>query len=620
MARKLIGSMRWSSLKSWFTDPKNDGWIIRRLLVDYGRNETKPYIVALALGAVAAATTAFTAYVVGTVVNQAYVSKNFAGIAGLAIVIVVVFVLKGFAMYGASVIMARIGYRITGALQRQMFDKLLLEGIGYFSNRHSTQLLAKLTRGARAASSVLQMVVNSMSRDLLTIIGLATVMVIQDPLMSVIGFVVMPPAVYFVRGLMRRTRDLGRGELKSGMRIYETIQETIRGFPVVKAFTLEEVMRSRVHDSITGIQEKQNKLAQIENRASPIMESLGGVAIALVLLYGAYRVIELGATPGEFVSFITAFLLAYEPAKRIARLHVNLTRTLVAVRSLFEILDTPPLEPDEPHTGNYRIEKGRVRFDNVEFAYNPSEPVLRRLSFVAEAGQMTALVGHSGGGKSTIVSLILRFYQPQAGTIEIDGVDIRQIPRQALRKQIAYVGQDIFLFNGTIAENIGFGKLGASREEIEAAAKAAFAHDFITGFAEGYDTEVGEGGAKLSSGQRQRVAVARALIRNAPIILLDEATSSLDSMAEREVQMAIDKLREGRTCLAIAHRLHTIVQASRICVIESGRIIESGTHSDLMRKNGFYAEMFRLQSEDKPNGDGAAVVVKPEPAETAFQR
>ena len=610
--------MRRLSLKSWFTNPASDGWIIRRLLIDYGRNEAKAYVTALALGAVAAATTAFTAYIVGTVVNQAYVSKNFAGIAGLAVVIVVVFALKGLAVYGSSVILARIGFRITAALQRQMFDKLLLEGLGYFSNRHSTQTLAKLTRGARAASNVLRMVVNAMGRDLLTVIGLAAVMFIQDPLMSILGFVIMPPAVYFVRGIMRRTRDIGRSELRSGMKIYQTIQETIRGFPVVKAFTLEEIMRKRVRDSIDRIQKKQNTLAQLENRAGPIMDTLGGVAIALVLLYGAYRVIELGATPGEFVSFITAFLLAYEPAKRIARLNINLTRSLVAVRHLFEIIDSPPLEPDEPDIGNVTIGPGRIRFDNVEFAYKSSEPVLRQLSFVAEAGLMTALVGHSGGGKSTIVSLILRFYQPQAGIIKIDGIDIQQIPRRSLRRQIAYVGQDIFLFDGTIAENIAFGKLGATRDEIEAAAKAAFAHDFIVNFAEGYDTEVGEGGAKMSSGQRQRIAVARALIRNAPIILLDEATSSLDGKAEREVQMAIDRLREGRTCIAIAHRLHTIAQADQICVIEGGRIIESGRHSDLMRKGGYYAEMFRLQSEERPRGDGTAVAVTAEPAEAAI--
>jgi subfamily B ATP-binding cassette protein MsbA len=593
-----------SSLKNWFTDPEQDGWIIRRLLVDYGRNETKPYIAALACGAVAAATTAITAYVVGTVVNQAYIDKNFGGIVTLAFLIIVLFAIKGIAVYGSSVIIARIGYRITAELQRQMFDKLLVEGLGYFSDRHSTQLLTKLTRGARAASAVLRMLVNSMGRDLLTIIGLGSVMVIQDPFMSALGFIALPVSVYFVRGIMRRTRDIGRGELKSETRIYEVIQETIRGFSIVKAFGLEEVMRGRVSDSIARIKQKQNKLAALENRSGPIMEALGGMSIGLVLLYGAYRVLELGATPGEFVSFITAFLLAYEPAKRIARLNVTLTRSLVAVGSLFEILDSPAQEVEEPTVADHKFGKGSLQFRDVEFAYK-TEPILRRLSFVADAGKMTAFVGHSGGGKSTIVSLILRFYEPQSGRIEIDGVDVKNIPRRALRSQIAYVGQDIFLFNGTISENIGFGKLGASEEEIEAAAKAAFAHDFITTFEDGYATKVGEGGARLSAGQRQRIAVARALIRNAPIILLDEATSSLDSKAEREVQMAIERLRKDRTCIAIAHRLHTIMQADQILVVEEGHIIERGSHPELMRKNGLYAEMFRLQSEDRLKGDPA---------------
>jgi ATP-binding cassette, subfamily B, bacterial MsbA len=591
------------SLKSWFTDPEKDGWVIRRILTDYGYGQTKSYVLALALGAAAAACTAGTAFIVGTVVNQAYVDRNLQSIAALAVFIIIVFIAKGLAMYGSNVLLARIGFQIVAEMQRRLFDKLMVEGLGYFANRHSTQLLTKMTRGARAAADMLKMVVNSLGRDLLTLIGLAAVMLIQDPRLAILGFFIMPPAVYFVRGLMRRTRDIARGELGGSMKIFETIQETIRGFAVVKAFTLEQVMRKRIRTQIESVESKQYKLSRIENRASPIMEALGGIAIALVLLYGGYSVIELGATPGEFVSFITAFLLAYEPAKRIARLHISLTRNLIAVRTVIEILDSTPLEREEADAEVVALGRSRITFNNVEFAYKSGEPVLRGISFVAEAGQMTALVGHSGGGKSTVVSLILRFYDPKSGTIEIDGVDISQIPRRALRKNIAYVGQDIFLFNGTVKENIAFGKLDATEDEIVAAAKSAFAHDFITGFAEGYDTEVGEGGAKLSSGQRQRIAVARALIRNAPIILLDEATSSLDSKAEREVQMAIDRLREGRTCIAVAHRLHTITQASLICVVEQGRIIESGTHRELMHRNGFYAEMFRLQSEVRSVGD-----------------
>lgn len=587
-----------SSWKSWFTDPSKDGWLIMRLLVEYGYSARYRFALAFALGAVTAAATAGTAYLVGTVVNQAYVNQSFAAISGLAFLIIAIFAIKGVALYGSNVIMSVIGNRVVAEIQGRTFDKLLVEGLAHFADRHSTQLLHKMTRGARAASDVLKSVVTTLSRDMLTLVGLAVVMVVQQPFLALIGFVVMPPAVYFVRGLMHRLRNLARSELAGGMLIFETVQETIRGFAIVKAFTLEEEMRRRMQDTIARVESRQYKLALIEHRAGPIMETLGGVAIALVLLYGGYRVIELGATPGEFVSFITAFLLAYEPAKRIARLNVRLTRDLLAVRRLFDILDSAPQEPVEEENEGANIARGEVRFDRVNFAYKRRKEVLRDVSFVAEAGRMTALVGHSGGGKSTLVALILRFYEPQSGTIEIDGVDIRNYPRRQLRRQIAYVGQDVFLFNGTVGENIAYGKVGASEAEVIEAAKAANAHEFIQRFPQGYETHVGEGGTKLSSGQRQRIAVARALIRNAPIILLDEATSSLDSKAEHEVQLAIERLREGRTCIAIAHRLHTIAQAHRIYVLENGRIMEAGTHAELMHRNGHYAEMFRLQTVD----------------------
>lgn len=591
--------MIFSPLKSWTADPESDGGTIRRLLTEFGAREFKNYALALGLGAVAAAATAGTAYLVGTVVNQAYVERSFTGIAMLAAVVIVVFAAKGAALYGSNVVLARISNRIVAEIQRRVFDKLLIESLGFYANRHSSQFLIKITRGARAAAEALRTLVTSLGRDLLTLIGLVTVMVVQEPVLSLIGLVVMPPAILFVRDLIRRTRELASSELAGGMQIFETLQETLRGLPVVKAFTLEDEMRKRIRGSIASVERKQNKMAVLQNRASPVMEALGGVAIGLVLLYGGYRVIELGATPGEFVSFITAFLLAYEPAKRIARLHLGLTRSLRAVRMLFEILDSEATEPEEPENDAVRIDRGEVRFADVNFAYRRGQPVLHNLSFVAEAGKMTALVGPSGGGKSTVTALILRFYEREGGLIEVDGHDIRNVPRRLLRKRIAYVGQDIFLFRGTIAENIRYGKLGATGDEVIAAAKGAFAHDFIMKFPEGYDSQVGEGGVKLSTGQRQRIAVARALIRNAPIILLDEATSSLDSKAEREVQRAIDRLREGRTCIAIAHRLHTITQADCIHVLDHGRIVESGTHQDLMRRNGFYAEMFRAQSAEE---------------------
>jgi len=329
------------------------------------------------------------------------------------------------------------------------------------------------------------------------------------------------------------------------------------------------------------------------------METLGGCAIAIAVTYGGYRVIETGATPGQFFSFIAAFLLAYEPAKRLARLNIELNSALVGVRILFELLDSPPSEPPDRDMPFLNVKKARLAFDDVHFAYRPDEPVLRGMSFVAEPGKFTALVGPSGGGKSTVFNLLLRFYDAKRGKILVDDQDVTLCSRHSLRQHIAYVGQDVFLFRGTVRENIAFGKPGASEEEIVAAAKAAYAHDFIMSFPRGYETPVGEHGLQLSGGQRQRVAIARALIKNAPIILLDEATAALDSESELQVREAMEHLCQGRTTLVIAHRLHTVSHADCIHVVEDGRVVESGRHEELLRTGGRYASFYRLQLKEQ---------------------
>jgi ATP-binding cassette subfamily B protein len=362
-------------------------------------------------------------------------------------------------------------------------------------------------------------------------------------------------------------------------------------------------MRERFDRNVAAVEHEANKMARIGSRASPLMETLGGCAIAIAITYGGYRVIDTGATPGQFFSFITAFLLAYEPAKRLARLNIELNSALVGVRVLFEVIDSPPSEPVDVNMPALRVDTARLQLEDVSFHYRSDESVLRGMTFTAEPGQLTALVGPSGGGKSTVFSLIMRFYDTERGKIVIDGQDISTVSRRSLRQNIAYVGQDVFLFRGTVRENIAFGKPDASEDEIVAAAKAAYAHDFIMTFPRGYDTPVGEHGLQLSGGQRQRVAIARALIKNAPIILLDEATAALDSESELQVREAMDRLCKGKTTLAIAHRLHTISHADRIYVVEDGCAVESGRHDELLRKSGRYAAFYRLQlkqQEAKP--------------------
>ena len=582
--------------------------LIRRLLTEQGLVHWRKYAIAFALMAVAAGCTAFSAYLIGDVINQAYVNRNLPGIIFLGAITVVLFSAKGLATYGHSVVLSRIGNRIVADNQRAVFSKLLTEGLGFFSDRHSTEFIARLSSGAAAATQVINLLITSVGRDLLSLIGLVTVMVVQDPVLSFFSFVVAPPAFFVLRKLIRRIYSIARTQFHGGTRIIETLQETLQGIRIVKAFTLEDTMRERFDRNVAAVEHEANKMARVSNRASPLMETLGGCAIAIAITYGGYRVIDTGATPGQFFSFITAFLLAYEPAKRLARLNIELNSALVGVRILFEVIDSPPSEAPDDNKPNLQITTARLEFKDVHFAYRTEEAVLRGMSFVAEFGKLTALVGPSGGGKSTVFNLLMRFYENERGLITIDGQDISKVSRRSLRQHIAYVGQEVFLFRGTIRENIAFGKPAASEDEIVAAAKAAYAHDFILSFPRGYETPVGEHGLQLSGGQRQRIAIARALIKNAPIILLDEATAALDSESELQVREAMEHLCQGRTTLAIAHRLHTVSHADRIYVVEDGRAVESGRHDELLRKGGRYASFYSLQLEtQEPHSPVVAV-------------
>src|ERR1700761_2526415 len=579
-------------------DPYGAAILIRRLVAEQGLVYWRRYLLAFALMGVSAATTAGSAYVLGQVINKAYVDKDVRGIAILSGVAILIFMLKGAATYGHQVILSKISNAILANNQRRLFAKLMSESVAFFSERHSSEFLARLTAGANSVTQVLSLLINAVGRDLLSLIGLIIVMVTQDPWMALLGFLVAPPAMLVLRKLVKRIKGLAHSQFTGTADIMETMQESLQGIRTVKAFTLEQTMRDRIDASIVSVERNANKMARVSNRSSPLMETLGGLAVAGGLMYGGYRVVALGATPGQFFSFLTAFLLAYEPAKRLARLNIELNSSLIGARKLLEIVDSPATEPDDSDKPALKLTEARVELRDVSFAYRPNEPVLNRMSFVAEPGKVTALVGPSGGGKSTVLALLLRFYEIKAGEILIDGQSISAVSRRSLRQQTAYVGQDVYLFRDSIRANIAFGKDNATEEEIIEAAKAACAHDFIMGFPLGYDTPVGEHGTQLSGGQRQRIAVARALIKNAPIILLDEATAALDSESEKQVQEAIEHLCQNRTTIVIAHRLHTITHADTILVVEAGEIVERGRHDELLRRGGRYASFFRLQQRD----------------------
>jgi subfamily B ATP-binding cassette protein MsbA len=573
--------------------------LLRRLLVDEALGHWPRYAGAMAMMAIIAGCTALSAYLLGTMINAAYVNKNYREIVALGLLAMAIFVVKALATYGSAVWLSWIGNRIVADNQQRMFDKLLQEDIGYFADRHSSEFIVRLSTGAASVSQTINLLITAVGRDLMSLIGLSFVMVYQDPIMSIAGLIVAPPALILLRGMVRRVRGIARTQITGGTRIVETMQEALQGLRMVKAFGLEDEMRRRLAVNVTAVESESNKMARVASRAAPMMEIFAGFTVALAIMYGGYRVIYTGATPGEFFSFLAAFLLAYEPAKRLARLNLDLNNSLVGVRILYEVIDSPAGEPRDDDKPPLVLTTARLEFDDVRFSYQPGTPVLRGVSFIAERDTVTALVGASGGGKSTVLNLILRFYDVDSGRILIDAQNIAAVSRRSLRQHVAYVGQIVHMFRGTIRENIALGKLDASEAEIVAAAKAAHAHDFIVSFPLGYDTPVGEHGLQLSGGQRQRVSIARALIKDAPIILLDEATASLDSESERVVQEAVGELCRGRTTLVIAHRLSTIMHADCILVVEDGLIVESGRHEELLRKGGRYASFYRLQLKEQ---------------------
>ena len=579
-------------------DPYGAAILIRRLVMEQGIVHWRRYLTAFLLMGVAAGATAGSAYILGQVINQAYVDKNIPGIVILSGVTVLLLAIKGVATYGHTVILSKISNAILANNQRRLFAKLMSESIGFYSQRHSSEFLARLTAGAKSITDVLNLLINAIGRDFLMLISLVAVMVMQEPLMSLLGLLVTPPAMLILRKLVKRIKGLAYNQFTGTADILETMQESLQGIGTVKAFTLEETMQRRMDENIATVERNANKMARVSNRSNPLMEMLGGFAVAGCLLYAGYSVVALGATPGQFFSFLTAFLMATEPAKRLARLNIDLNSNLVGARMLLEVVDSPASELSDDDKPSLKLSDARIELRDVSFAYRVGEPVLNRMSFVAEPGKVTALVGPSGGGKSTVLALLLRFHEVNQGDILIDGQSISAVSRRSLRQQTAYVGQDVYLFRDTIGANIAFGKQGATEAEITEAAKAACAHEFIMGFPLGYDTPVGEHGTQLSGGQRQRIAVARALIKNAPVILLDEATAALDSESEKQVQEAIEHLCQNRTTIVIAHRLHTIMHADTILVVEAGEIVERGRHDDLLRRGGRYASFFRLQQRD----------------------
>jgi subfamily B ATP-binding cassette protein MsbA len=574
--------------------------MIRRLFVDHGRMHLGAYLMAIALMAIAALATAVSAYLLKPVLNHMGEVDGFATLKYLSLFIAGLFIIRGAATYSYLVLLARTGNRIVASVQTRLFDHLLVQNMAFFQDRHSAEFMTRLAIAATSIRDTLQLLITSAGRDLLTLLGLIGVMIVQDPLMSLIALSLMPIGGYGLANLIKSVRLLARRSFDGSAQILEIMQEAVQGLRIVKSFNLEPEMRRRMRTAVTEVEQVANHMSASMAIASPLADLLGGVAIAVVIFYGSWRVSIAHADAGSFFSFVAALLLAYEPAKRLARLNLEIQNGLAAAKLVYEILDRPEAEPLGGAGRRLEVGFGRIAFEHVSFAYRADEPVLRDLSFIGEADQTTALVGPSGGGKSTVLALLQRFYDPHEGRIAIDDCAIAGVDLASLRAQIAFVSQDVFLFRASIAENIALGRPGASQAEIIAAARKAHAHDFILTFSAGYATSVGERGLHLSAGQRQRISIARAILKDAPILLLDEPTAALDSESEHAIAMALRDLRKGRTTIVVAHRLQTVVGADRIHLIEDGRVVESGTHAELIARGGKYCAFFQKQFEQGP--------------------
>lgn len=569
--------------------------IIKRLLSEHARDYLPRYAVAFVFMGIVAVTTAFTAWMMRDVINEIFVKQDSTALAWIPGVIAAAFLLKGIAAYFQEVLLSRIGNSIVARMQKRLFDHMLLMDMQFFQKRTSGELITRMSQNARAAREMMNLLAVGLGRDLCTVVGLVIVMVMLDPVLSLVLVLVGPVAAIGLKQLSQRIKKVAASETHSTAGIISAMRETVQGVRIVKSFQLEETMRKRMFDCIEAVEQKNNKMVAVKARVNPLMETAAGFAVAAAVAYSGWLTLAHGQMPGEFFAFIAALLMAGEPLRRLSKLHLQLTTSAVQVRMLYSILDTPSVEGSTADVKPLAVQRGEVRFDNVSFSYERKQPVLKDLSFTAEAGKTTALVGLSGSGKTTTFNLLQRLWTPSSGEILIDGQPISAASYQSLRRQISFVSQDVFLFEGTIRDNLVAGIEDASESAMMAAARAAHADEFIQRLPNGYDTPVGELGGQLSGGQRQRISIARAFLKEAPIILLDEPTSALDSEAEQIIQSALRELTHGRTAIVIAHRLATVARADVIHVLEDGRLAESGTQRELLERNGLYARLHRIQ-------------------------
>ena len=578
-------------------EPKraNTRVLVSRLFKDYVKHQLGWLAAALLLMVVVAATTASLAFLMETILDDVFTARDKTSLYIAATTVMCLFLLKGLATYGQTAIMSLVGQRILADIQKRMFSHLTYADLSFFQSRSSGELIAHFINDVEKMRGTVAGVITAIGRDSLTLIFLIGVMFYQDWLLTLASFFAFPTAILPLVKIGKKIRKVSANTQEEIGQFTVILNEVFRDIRHVKSYCMEKYEQTRTNLLIDKIFKLVFKAARTKAAAYPIMETLGGTAIVIVICYGGWQVIEGERTTGTFFSFVTALLLAYDPVKKLVNLNAQLQEGLAASERIFGVLDIKPKIVDRSDAIQLKEVTGEILIENLYFSYDGMPPILSNLSMQIPAGQTIALVGHSGSGKSTLLNLMTRFFAPASGLILLDNIDIQTVTLSSLRQNFAIVSQDVSLFDETIKANIYYGNPEASDEKIVEAAKNAAAHEFITQLPNGYETEVGENGVKLSGGQRQRIVIARAMLKDAPILLLDEATSALDSESEKSIQVALQKLMHNRTTIVIAHRLSTIQSADMIYVLDEGKVAEFGKHAELLKRQGAYANLYKIQ-------------------------
>lgn len=566
--------------------------LMRRIGRDYLLPRWRKIAMALALMCLASAMTAAQAYLLEPIINKIFVNKLSSWLLPIGAVLLVVFILRGLANWGQNVIMAYVGQDVVASIQSQIFHHLIRQDMAYFQMHPVGSLSSLLVSDVMMMRYAMADTLTGFGRNFLTLVFLVGVMFYQDWRMSLVAFVVFPPVGWGISKLGKKLREVAYSTQVQQSELNGLLNQSFLGIRQVKAYNAEAHEDKRIESTLGSITKLSNKSARVYSLSLPVSEFVSGLIIALIVFYGGSHVIEGRSTPGEFLSFIGAFIMAYEPLKRLGKMNAGLQIGLAAASRVFEAIDLQPKIVDKPDALPLLLKTPSVTFENVTFSYPDGTKALDNVSFHVPAGQKAALVGPSGSGKSTCLQLLLRFYDIDSGRILVDGQDISTVSMESLRDVVAFVSQDVFIFNDTVADNIAYARQDVPVEKIIAAAQKSAADGFVGKLDNGYDTVVGEMGTKLSGGQKQRLAIARAVLKDAPILLLDEATSALDTESEKLVTEALQHLEENRTTLVVAHRLTTIRDAGQIIVMEGGRVVATGTHDTLMQSNGLYPSLY----------------------------